>query len=176
MNYEDKYLNACMLLDKGQMNEAVNEFEEILSCDCNHHESINKIGVALARQNKLDEALAMFNKCIDIKPDYAPAIVNIGNIYKQKSDNENALKFYNMATYVDENYYLAYYNLASAYKSMGNYDEFFKNIKKYKKLYKQYINDKQKIEAKKINRKHIYLTAIGIAFFIVFIVWSSRGI
>jgi tetratricopeptide (TPR) repeat protein len=176
MNYEDKYLNACTLLNNGQMNESVKEFEEILSYDCIHHESINKIGVAFARQNKLDEALEMFNKCIDIKPDFAPAIVNIGNIYKQKSDNENALKFYNMATLVDENYYLAYYNIATAYKSMGNYDEYFKNIKKYKRLYKQYINNKQKFEARNVNRKHIYLTAIGITVVMALLIWSSRGI
>lgn len=176
MNYESEYLNACSLLNNGQMNEAVKEFKEILNSDSNHHESINKIGVALARQNKLDEALEMFNKCIDIKPDFVPAIVNIGNIYKQKSDNQNALKFYNMATYVDENYYLAYYNLAAAYKSIGNYDEYFKNIKKYKKLYKQYINTKEKFEARKVNRKHIYLTALGIAVVIVLLVWSSKGI
>ena len=174
MNYEDKYLNACSLLNNGQMNEAVEEFREILSYDSFHYESINKIGVSFARQNKIDEALEMFNKCIDIKPDFAPAIVNIGNIYKQKSDIENALKFYNMAIYVDENYYLAYYNIAAAYKSIGNYDEYFKNIKRYKKLYKQYINNKERVEARKVNRKHIYLTAIGIGVVMVLLIWSSR--
>ncbi len=176
MNYESEYLNACSLLNNGQMNEAVKEFKEILSNDCFHHESINKIGVALAGQNRLDEALEMFNKCIDIKSDFVPAIVNIGNIYKQKSDNQNALKFYNIAINVDENYYLAYYNLAIAYKSIANYDEYFKNIKKYKKLYKQYINNKEKFAARKVNKKHIYITAIGIVVVMFLLIWSSRGI
>lgn len=176
MDYEDKYLNACALINNGQLNAAVKAFEEILKYDSLHYESINKIGVALAKQDKLDEALEMFNKCIYIKPEFAPAIVNIGNVYKEKSYNDKALVFYKMAIDVDENYYLAYYNLAALYKSMGNYDEYFINIKKYKRLYKLHINNMEKSQAEKVNKKHIYLTAIGIAMVIIFLVLNSRRI
>lgn len=176
MNYEDEYLRGCDFLNRGKLKEAINIFEEILRKDKLHHESINKIGVAYARQNMLDDALEMFNKCIELKPDFVPAVVNIGNVYKQKSDNDRAMAFYNMAIEIDESYYLAYYNLAAAYKSIGNYDEYFKNLKRYKRSYKQHINSNEKHRAGGVNKKHIYITAIGIVLVVMFLIFSSRGI
>lgn len=176
MDFTDKYLDGCSLLNNGQFNKAIKIFEEILSSDPQHYESINKIGVAFARQNRLDDALEMFNKCICLKPDFAPAIVNAGNVYKQRSCNDEALSLYMRAIEVDENYYLAYYNLAAAHKSLGNYDEYFKNIKEYKRLLKQHINSTEKYKASKVNKKSIYLAALGIAIIIIFLAIASRGV
>jgi tetratricopeptide (TPR) repeat protein len=152
LDLNEKYKEACGLLDNGRLDEAITILDEVLSRDGEQYYAINKKGVALARKNELGEAEILFRSCLDINPDYAPAWVNMGNLRRQNGDNDKAIKYYGIAIENDPEYHYAYYNLAAVYKSQKNYNEYYKNLKKYKRTYRHYITDSKKEISDKVNK------------------------
>ena len=168
---DDKYSDACLLLEQNKLDEASVMFNSILQEDNRCYKSLNKLGVIYAKQGSFTKATACFNGALDIQPDYAPAIVNLGNQAQEQGDNQTALAYYRDAINKDESYHMAYYNMAVTYKLMGNLDEYFKYLKQYKQHYKQHLNNKDKAEAARLRGQALKFSGIAIAILVLFFVF-----
>lgn len=168
----DRYLEACGLLDQNKLKEAHEIFDSILQQDPNCHMSLNKLGVIYARRNDALRAEEYFRKALQLQPDYAAAIVNLGNQAQEQGDFTTAINYYTEAIDKDETYHLAYYNLAVAYKSKGNYDEYFKYLKTYKHYYKQDLGSRERAEAVHLRDKALKFSGIVLVLLVLFFMLS----
>lgn len=171
MDLEKKYEEGCYLIDRKNYVEALKAFTEVLKEDSQSYPTLNKIGVTYVKMGEKEKAREYFLKALEINESYGPSLVNMGNIQSENGNRDGAIEYYEEAVKKDPEYYLAYYNLAAIHKANGNYEEYVKNIKKYKKSYKSYINNKELNDASKTNRSKIYLTAMGIAVVITFVIF-----
>jgi tetratricopeptide (TPR) repeat protein len=168
---DDKYFDACQLLEQNKINEAYEVFNSILQRDGGCYMSLNKLGVIFAMQNNHEKASESFKRALEIQPNYAPAIVNLGNQSQEQGDNQTALSYYREAIHKDESYHMAYYNMAVTYKLMGNLDEYFKYFKQYKQHYKQHLNNEDKAEAERLRSRALKFSGVAIAIIVLFFVF-----
>jgi tetratricopeptide (TPR) repeat protein len=168
---DDKYSDACLLMEQNKLNEASAIFNSILQEDKGCYKSLNKLGVIFAKQGSFEKAAECFKGVLDLQSDYAPAIVNLGNQAQEQGDNQTALSYYGEAILKDESYHLAYYNMAVTYKLMGNLDEYFKYFKQYKQHYKQHLNNEDKAETERLRSRALKFSGVAIAIIVLFFVF-----
>lgn len=65
------------LFQKGQVNEAVEQFQKALEIKPKDTEARNGLGVALAQKGKLNEAISQFQEVLRVRPDFSPAQNNL---------------------------------------------------------------------------------------------------
>ncbi|KUO70751.1 MAG: hypothetical protein APF77_06375 [Clostridia bacterium BRH_c25] len=160
MNLEERYEDACRALEYNKLEDAQIILEAILSEAPDYYPSINKLGVVYTRKKQLDAARSCFNKVLAINPDYAPSIVNLGNLFFEDGNDEAAIEYYKCSIGKDTAYHMAYYNLAVLYKKKGQYDEYMRYLREYKRFYKQFINGKQQHRGIRLKKKLGCLTDI----------------
>jgi tetratricopeptide (TPR) repeat protein len=71
-------------LQKGNLDEAVKQFQEAIRLDPAAPFAYNGLGKAYALQGKLDEAMALFSRAIKLDPELTGAHHNLGNAYMIK--------------------------------------------------------------------------------------------
>jgi len=97
----------------GQLAQAVNAFQKVISIKPDDFQAHNNMGIALQRQGKTEEAINAYKKALVIKPNYAQAYNNMGNALQQQTNLGEAVKAYEKAILIKPDY-------AEAYNNMGN--------------------------------------------------------
>jgi len=72
------------LLQKGQVDEAMGQYQKALDINPNFDLAHNNLGQALLQKRQVDEAMAQFRKALEITPNYAAAQSNLGAAFLQK--------------------------------------------------------------------------------------------
>jgi protein O-mannosyl-transferase len=65
------------LLQKGQVDEALEQFQKALEINPNYAQANYNLGVALFQKGELDEAIAQFQEVLRLKPDFSSAQDNL---------------------------------------------------------------------------------------------------
>lgn len=167
---DELYKYGCDLLEQNKLTEAFEAFVSILQQDNQNYLAMNKLGVICARERRPEDARAHFQAALAINPDNAPTIVNLGNLSLEQGEYQEAIAYYEKALSIDSKYHLAYYNLGVAYKKIGNYDEYFKNLKEYKRYYKEYLKSEDKKEAFKLRNKALQISGILVILVALFFI------
>lgn len=84
--------NALVLLEKGDIDAAKTQMDELLSMHPENHIVQFGMGVVCASQDKFDEAISYFDMSIEIFPYYTQAYYNKVVALQKKSDMVNCLK------------------------------------------------------------------------------------
>ncbi|MBX3163348.1 MAG: tetratricopeptide repeat protein [Bacteroidetes bacterium] len=104
-NNEAKYARAKFLQDIGKIDEAVKEYEALISenktCE-NCYYNLGAIYLNLKQDNK--KALDYFTKAIELNPSYIQAYFARGYTYSKLKDKENAKADYKMCLKIEPNY------------------------------------------------------------------------
>lgn len=79
------------LLRKGQTDEALAHFQQVLQLQPDYEVAYYNLGHALLRKGREDEALVQFQKAVELKPDYAGAHNNLANILLRKGRTRDAI-------------------------------------------------------------------------------------
>ena len=103
----------------GQLDEAVNAFQKLISIKPDNAGSYNNMAIVLQNQGKPEEAIEAYNKALAIKPDYAEAYYNMGIAFKDQGKLEEAIEAYNKALATKPDYAEAYNNMGIALKDHG---------------------------------------------------------
>ena len=74
----------------------------------------NRMGNALAADERLDEAVDCFRRALEFRPGYAEAHYNLANIYVRQARPDEAIDAYRRALELAPNLLMAYNNLAVA--------------------------------------------------------------
>ncbi len=122
-NFIGHYNLGCALLQKGNVDEAIAQYQKALQIKPDYAEACYNLGCALLQKGNVDEAIAQYQKALQIKPDYAKACYNLGCALLQKGSVDEAIAQYQKALQITLDYAEAHNNLGSALFQESNVDE-----------------------------------------------------
>lgn len=108
------YLNyGNALVSLGRLEDALRQYEHILSQDPHHAQAMNNAGNALKQLYRLDESASYFRKAIETKPDYMEAYSNYAGTLDLMGKVDEALAMLGKAIELNPFYAQAYFNYAT---------------------------------------------------------------
>ncbi|MGF1492953.1 MAG: tetratricopeptide repeat protein [Microcoleaceae cyanobacterium] len=129
------YNQGNVLLDQGQLAEAVALYNQALDADPEFSWAHHKLGDAFAQQRDWQAAIQAYQKSIEIQPNFFWSHHNLGNAFSEISQWQDAAASYIRALEIDEYFCWSYYNLAtSLWHSRQHQAAVFAYIKAYKIL------------------------------------------
>ena len=114
---------GVVFLKRGQIDEAVEEFQKALEINPNYKEAHSNLGIALVQKGQVDEAIAQYQKVLEIDPNFLGAYSNLGIALAQKGQLDEAIAEYQKALEINPNQCEGHYNLGSALFQKGQLDE-----------------------------------------------------
>src|SRR5208282_4655762 len=105
---------------KGNLDEAIRQFQEALRLKPDHADAHNNLGNVLLQKGNVDEAIVHFQRALQIKPDYAEAHYNLGDALLQKGNVDEAIAHFQRALQITPDFAEAHNNLGGALLKMGN--------------------------------------------------------
>ena len=121
---------GAVLAGQGQLQKAVQVFDQISQLQPDYAEAHNNRGVALKELKQLDESMASYRRAIQIRPDYAEAYYNRGPTLTDLGRQEEAVMSYNSAIQLKPDYAEAYYNRGNALQELGRLREAVEDYQK----------------------------------------------
>jgi tetratricopeptide (TPR) repeat protein len=122
-NFAAHYNLANALLEKGQVDEALIEFENTLAIRPDYADAECNFGSALLQKSRVDEARAHFRKACEIQPDHGPARCNLGITFLQQGKLEEALAEFQKALEAQPKNATAHFLLGNGFLQQGRWDE-----------------------------------------------------
>ena len=133
-NYRPEYSVAnklgLALINQGQLDEAIRNFELALAARPDYAEAHNNIGIALAKQGKLDDAIRHFNSALRTQPDYAQAHANLGLALTRQGKFDEAIRHFDSALRAWPNFAEAHNHLGIALAAQGKLDEAIRHFRR----------------------------------------------
>ena len=123
VDFEAHYNLAALLMHRGQVGEAVEQFEQAARIRPNQATVRNALGAALLTEGRMDDAVPNFEAALQSRPDYFDAHYNLGNALAAKGDFRGALEEFQAAVRLNPEDANAQANLGSAFAEMGNVRE-----------------------------------------------------
>jgi len=111
------------LVTKGQVDEAMAQYQKALEIDPNSFEAHDNLGIALAQEGRVDEAMVQFQKTLKIDPNFAEAYRNLGTALVTKGQMNEAMAQFQKSLEIDPNSVEAHDNLGIALAQEGRVDE-----------------------------------------------------
>lgn len=91
--------------------DAIRDYEKVLTLESNHAEALFEIGVAYAMKNELQRAQAYYEKSIALDPDGNKLVYyNLGNLHERQGHVDAAVANYEQAIRIDPVYVKPYFN------------------------------------------------------------------
>src|SRR5574342_1084634 len=84
---KDLFVVGDKYFENGQWDEAVDEYEKLLSKNKNQPEIYFKLGNAYSKNGDLEKAIEAFNKATQLKPDYSEAYQKLSEVRPTKPAN-----------------------------------------------------------------------------------------
>ncbi len=112
-----------VLLQKGQVVEAIVQFQQALAIKPDDAEAYNNLGDALVQKGRIDEAIVQLQQALAIKPDFAEAHYNLGNALFRKGQTNEAIAQFEIAIGIKPDYVEALSNLGTTLAQNGQVDE-----------------------------------------------------
>jgi Flp pilus assembly protein TadD len=114
---------GIVLLLKGNVDEAIAQFQQALQITPGSAGSYNNLGNALLQKGNVDEAITIYQKALQIKPDNAEALNYLGNALLQKGSVDEAIARFRQALQIKPDGLDAHNSLGDALLQKGSVDE-----------------------------------------------------
>src|SRR5271165_1772169 len=108
---------------RGQWDEAVIQFQNVLEIYPNFADAHCNLGSALFQRGQQDEGVAQFQKALQINPNLAEAHSNLGNIFLQKGRLDEAIAQFQEVLEINPGSFATHYNLGNALFQKGHLEE-----------------------------------------------------
>lgn len=92
-----RFTLACALQSAGHLNEALENYREILKRDPSLPDTYNNMGNIFLQKGDALEAERHFQKALEKNPSYAPSFINLGAMKRNSNDFDAALSFFDKA-------------------------------------------------------------------------------
>lgn len=129
-----RYSLGTALLNKGQVNEAVEHFETAEKLAPNDALAYYNLGVAYYSKGLTEESIKQLQTAVKLKPDFAKAYYNLGIAYNSEDRTDEAIDQFRTAAKLTPNDALAHYDLGLACYSKGLREESIKQLETAVKL------------------------------------------
>lgn len=114
---------GVVLLQKGNIEEAITHFQTALAINPDYTEAHNNLGYALFQKGSVDEAISQYQQALQINPDYANAHNNFGTALIQKGNVDEAIIQYQRALQINPDDAEVHNNLGVVLLQTGKIDE-----------------------------------------------------
>jgi tetratricopeptide (TPR) repeat protein len=111
------------LFDRGQVNEAILQFQKALEIQPNYIDAHINLGNALRDAGRPDDAIVQFQAALRLQPDSAEAHYNFGNLCLQTGKTDDAIVHFRAAAESSADHVMARNNLANTLLQKGEVDE-----------------------------------------------------
>jgi tetratricopeptide (TPR) repeat protein len=127
---DDHSIRGSEYYNKGMLDEAIEEFKEVLEIDPDDAETHYNLGNAYEDKEMFDEAISAYKKTIEFNPEFIDAYLNLGAIYLDKDLAEDAISLYKQAVELNPDDPFLYYHLGEAYAYKERYKKAIVEFKK----------------------------------------------
>ena len=110
-------------LEKGQAEEALEQFQKALEINPNYAEAHTNLGLAFFQKGQAEEALEQFQKALEINPNNAEAHTNLGNALFRSGQVSEAIAQLQRTVQIYPDYAVGHYNLGVAFFQEGKFDD-----------------------------------------------------
>ncbi|MEA5574081.1 CHAT domain-containing protein [Calothrix sp. UHCC 0171] len=110
-------------LNKGNLEDALASFDQVLELKPDNYEAWNAKGVVLLRSERLQEAIRSFDEALKLKPDYHIAWSNRGVTESKFGNLQQAIDYLKQALKLNPNYAEAWYNQGIILNDLGCFEE-----------------------------------------------------
>lgn len=125
---------------KGEINEAIKFYNDILYIEPDNLDANNNLGIALIKLSKLDEAAICFKKVLNVNPDLAVVHHNLGRVLLETDKLNEAEASFIRAKEIKSDYFSAYNNLGIIYVKFQKFEKAESNFLKALELKPDYPN------------------------------------
>ena len=108
---------------KGELNEAIVQYQEALKLNPYYLEAIYNLANAFSKAGQIDEAVAAFQEAFKMDPGNAKQHNNLGTALRRLGRTDEAIAQYQEALKMDPSYAPAYYNLGNVLFQKGEINE-----------------------------------------------------
>lgn len=129
-NYIAQNNLAGVLLDKGQVDEAIARYREAVEITPSVASVQSNLGNALVRKGQVDEAIVQLQKALQIDPAYAEAYSYMGSALLKRGQMDEAIRYYQRAVQLNTSDADAYNNLGIISLRSGQVDQAIEYYKK----------------------------------------------
>jgi protein O-mannosyl-transferase len=121
---------GIVLLQKGQFDEAAEQFQKALEINPEYSEAYSNLGLAFFHKGWLDRAIMNYQQALEMTPKSFVTHGDLGNALLQKGRVADAVVQYEKALAIKPNYEEAHSNLALAFLQQGQLDAALAQYKK----------------------------------------------
>jgi protein O-mannosyl-transferase len=130
---------GTVLLQKGQLDEAIVHFRKALEIAPDHADVRANLGSALLQKGDVDGAIAQYEKALEIKPDYAEVHYNLGNALLLKGQLDEAIAHYKKTLERDPQNADVYNNLGLVLFQQGQVEQAIADYQKALEINPQFV-------------------------------------
>jgi protein O-mannosyl-transferase len=108
---------------KGQVDEAIRQYQEAIRFKADYADAYNNLGTALGKQGQVDEAIRQLQEAIRLRADYAFYHYNLGVALARKGQTDEAIRQFQEAIRLKPDHVEAHNDLAIALSGLGQIEE-----------------------------------------------------
>jgi tetratricopeptide (TPR) repeat protein len=109
---------------KGQLKEAIAEYDRVVGWDPKNADAHFRLGNALRRNGELDRAVAAYSRALELDPKFVNALCGRGIVYcDHLGQPEKAVSDYSRAIELDPKFVDAWFNRSISRSNLGQYDK-----------------------------------------------------
>ena len=119
---EAYYQRGNAYQDKGELDLAIDDYNQALKLDPRLVEAYNNRGITYSRKGELDRAIRDLDRVIELDPSYTDAYSNRGLAYLRKGDLDRGIRDLDQVIKLNPGLVGAYHNRGTARRTKGNLD------------------------------------------------------
>ena len=117
------YLLGNALADRGQIDEAIRQYQEAIRLQPGYAEYHYNLGSVLARSGQTGEAIRQLQEALRLQPDNVMARLNLGNALDESGQIDEAIRQYQEALRLQPDNAMAHLNLGISFATKGQIDD-----------------------------------------------------
>ena len=122
--------NGVIFFKKGQYQNAIDAFSELIELAPNHADAFKNRGVSYMKQEKFDLAIKDFETAKKIFPELKGLYSNLGVAWYHKKEYAKAIKNYNLELEMGPENHVAYFNRALCLAELDKSDQALEDLEK----------------------------------------------
>jgi protein O-mannosyl-transferase len=131
---------GTILARKGQIDEAIGQFQEAIRLKPDYAMAHYDLGIALGQKGQGDESISHYQEAIRLKPDYAMARNNLGYTLLWKGQIDEAISHFREAIRLKPDYAMAHNSLGIALGRKGQINEAISHFQEAVRLKPDYAD------------------------------------
>jgi tetratricopeptide (TPR) repeat protein len=125
---------GALLMQKGQVDEAIPHFQQALEINPEYAEARYNLGLSFYNEGRMDKAIGEYQQALKIQPEYAEAGCGMANAFLQQGKVDAAIAQYEKVLETSPGYAEAEDNLGNAFLQKGNVAEAIPHFQKALRL------------------------------------------